>query len=376
MSGSTLALRLEADVRAAIRGDERAFARLVDETRNMVTSIALAILGDLELSRDVAQDVYLSAWRDLGKLREATSFVPWLRQVTRHRAHHVLRSKVRRERRVTNVEEDRLLAVAADPSPDAMDRLVDQETRRTVEEAVDALPDGSREVVLLYYREGESARQVAELLDLSEAAVRQRLVRARATLRESLADKVRATAPGAAFTAGVMGALTLAAPSAAAAATLSMGKWGSGAAGKVTGGVVGASAGALVGLLAGLFGGTLGLVFGIRKLLEQARDDEERRGIVQTGVVSMLTMLGFLGTVWIAPRPLPVTIGFLFMMGTFWVVHFLWLPRVTARRKEIERAEDPEAFAAKERVERRNAVWGFTVGALLGGAAVVAAWFF
>jgi RNA polymerase sigma factor (sigma-70 family) len=376
MSGSTLAIRLEGDVRAAIRGDERAFARLVDETRNMVTSIALAIVGDLELSRDVAQDVYLAAWRDLGKLRDATSFVPWLRQVTRHRAHHVLRSKARRQRRVTTVGEDRLLAVASDPRPDAMDQLLDQETRRIVREAVDALPDGSREVVLLYYREGESARQVAELLDLSEAAVRQRLVRARATLRESLADKVRATAPGAAFTAGVMSTLSLAAPSAAAAATVGIGNWGSGAAGKAAVGMVGASAGALVGLLAGLFGGTLGLVFGVRKVLEQARDDEERRGIVQTGVVSMLAMLGFLATVWFAPRPLPVTIGFLFMLGTFWVVHFLWLPRVTARRKEIERAEDPEGFAERERVERRNAVWGFTVGTVLGGAAVVASWFF
>lgn len=74
-----LALRLAPDVRAAARGDQQAFARLVDATRSTVSSIALAILRDVEQSRDLAQEVYLLMWRDLRKLREPTSFLPWLR---------------------------------------------------------------------------------------------------------------------------------------------------------------------------------------------------------------------------------------------------------------------------------------------------------
>ena len=65
-------------VTAATRGDRDAFTRLVDLTGNAVCSIAVAILGDVEASRDVAQDVYLAAWRDLGRLRDPGSFLPWL----------------------------------------------------------------------------------------------------------------------------------------------------------------------------------------------------------------------------------------------------------------------------------------------------------
>jgi RNA polymerase sigma factor (sigma-70 family) len=91
----TAANPLDSLVRAAAGGDRDAFADVVDRTRTLVCSIAMAILRDVEASQDVAQDVFLSAWRDLRKLREPASFLPWLRQMTRNRAHHVLRSRGR-----------------------------------------------------------------------------------------------------------------------------------------------------------------------------------------------------------------------------------------------------------------------------------------
>ena len=112
---------LEPHVRAAAQGDAEAFARLVDATRTLVCSIALAILRDVEASQDVAQDVFLAAWRDLGKLRNPASFLPWLRQMTRNRAHHVLRGRVRRRRVISDAEADGLLA-AAGGAPDAASR--------------------------------------------------------------------------------------------------------------------------------------------------------------------------------------------------------------------------------------------------------------
>ena len=79
---------LDAWVVAAARGDVDAFARLVSATSSLVSSIALAIVRDLDVSQDVAQDVFLVAWRDLRRLRNPASFLPWLRQMTRHRAQH------------------------------------------------------------------------------------------------------------------------------------------------------------------------------------------------------------------------------------------------------------------------------------------------
>jgi pimeloyl-ACP methyl ester carboxylesterase len=63
-------------MQAQARGDDRAFARLVDATRSGVSSVALVIVRDPELSRDVAPGVYLAVWQDLSRLRQATSFLP------------------------------------------------------------------------------------------------------------------------------------------------------------------------------------------------------------------------------------------------------------------------------------------------------------
>ena len=134
----------------------------------VVSSIALAILGDLEASRDVAQDVFLAAWRDLRKLRNPGSFLPWLRQLTRNRAHDVLRRRVRSRRRLAEAVTEDFLESVADPRPDALARIVAREEAAALAEAIAALPDDTREVLTLFYREGQSVAQMAKMLDLTE----------------------------------------------------------------------------------------------------------------------------------------------------------------------------------------------------------------
>ena len=222
----------EAEVLLAATGDREAFARLVTATRSLVSSIALAELRDVESARDVAQDVYLQVWNDLGALRNPRSFLPFLRQVARQRARRVAE---RRAREVRGEGAQRSLDAAVDPAEDASGRLVRTERVVLVREALDALPDDAREIVALYYLEGHSGSQVARLLGLREEAVHQRLSRARARLRadllERLGDALGDAAPGAAFTAAVLAAL----PSGASAA---------GAAGPATGLAAAVSAGA------------------------------------------------------------------------------------------------------------------------------------
>lgn len=365
-----MSVALQADVVAAARGDHGAFARLVRATQSTVASISLAILRDAELSTDVAQDVYLAAWTELGKLRDPSSFLPWLRQLTRNRAHHVLRGDIRRRRLVSASHADELLAAAADPRPDAAASLVAREELAALTEAVDALPAASREVVILYYREGESARQVAELLGMSEDAVKQRLSRARSRLRLSLARHLEQTAPAAAFTAAVMTAVSLAAPPAAAAATLA----GGAAAGKVAAKAAVLTGGALGGFIAGFLGGVWGVLSGTRELLFLARDDEERRGVRWSGAAQVAAIAVFMAACLLAPRPVPVTLAFAGMIAACGWVHFLWLPRVTRRRHAAELAADPERFAIEQRGRHRRALFGFWAGAFFGSLPIIALW--
>ncbi len=66
-------LTIDSDVLAARQGDRDAFARLVTRYRGLVSSISLSTVRNVAVSEDVAQDVFLAAWRDLGSLRSGTA---------------------------------------------------------------------------------------------------------------------------------------------------------------------------------------------------------------------------------------------------------------------------------------------------------------
>jgi RNA polymerase sigma factor (sigma-70 family) len=265
---------LAADVVAAGSGDRAAFGRLVDACAGVVTSIAVAIVRDPDTGDDVAQEVFLAAWQRVHTLRNPDSFLPWLRQLTRNQAHMVVRGRIRRRRRV-DIADDAVLAAAACGQPSARDALVSAEERAIVADVLAALPDEAREVVTLYYREGRSAAQVGALLGLGEDAVKKRLERARRVVRaevmERFGEVARRTAPTAAFTAGVVASLGVAAPASAATGALP---------------VVAKAGAGLAGLALAIGAGLAGVLLTLRGHARHARSDAERRALRRIALVS------------------------------------------------------------------------------------------
>jgi RNA polymerase sigma factor (sigma-70 family) len=365
--------RLEPLVAAASRGDRQAFGDLVTATSGLVSAIALAILRDLDLSRDVTQDVFLAAWRDLRKLRNPASFLPWLRQITRNRSHHVLRTHVRARRRSAEMVSHEYLERALDPRPDAAETMVAREEAAALAEALESLPADTREALALFYREGQSIAQVAALLDVSEVAVKKRLSRARAALREALLDRtagvLSATAPGAAFTASVMAGLSVVAPTAASAATLaaaqSAAKAGLGAKALLV----------FAAALPGALGGIAGVLGGSRHLVREARDEVERQGIRRYRLIASLTVLAFaigfpVGTLLTGSRYWAV-VNFAAFIAALLALQHVCLPRILRRRFEAEMREDPVAAAARRARERRTALIGWSLGLTCGTLGLV-----
>jgi RNA polymerase sigma factor (sigma-70 family) len=370
---------LEPFVAAAAAGDPNAFGHIVGATGSLVTSIALAIVRDVELSQDIAQDVFLSAWRDLRKLRSPASFLPWLRQMTRNQAHSTLRGRIRGRRFLLQMPDDQEAEAIVDSRPDAAEHLLAAEQRAVLREALGELPDDTREVLTLFYREGQSVAQVAALLELSEDAIKKRLSRARSALRhtvlERLGETLGATAPGAAFGMAVMAALPLAAPATASALSLSASKAAS------TG-----SAGRLWAPLAWLFkavaavaitavGGVLGVVLGARALLRDARDDQERRQLRWFRWASIAAVIATSIGFELRSRVIENEWADLIVLGGFTAallsLHFLWLPRILRRRFEAEMREDPVRALAARRRERRGAILGWTLGLGVAWVALV-----
>ena len=89
----------EALVRSARDGDQRAFGKLVDGYYRSIYGLAFSAVGDWQAAEDIAQDAFLVAWVNHGKLRSFEAFGAWLRRIARNLANTWIRSN--RCRRVT-----------------------------------------------------------------------------------------------------------------------------------------------------------------------------------------------------------------------------------------------------------------------------------
>lgn len=270
------------DFSAAQRGDPTAFARLVLATQKTVTVIALAVTRDVQLSEDIAQDTYIKAWQRLGSMKNPESFMPWLRQVTRNAAiDHVRR---RRHQEMTVGADDPRIAEASAPGMGPEIWMQDTQRSEQLARALDAVPDESREVLLLFYREGQSSRHVAALLGLTDGAVRKRLQRARDALQSELLAQVgeiaRHSAPGLAFVTLVVGSLKPQAAAAATATSATAGKWAVG------------MVGSIFAALAVVLGAVL---IDVRLAMRRARTPAERSGLLRHGVIYAVVMASFVG---------------------------------------------------------------------------------
>ena len=360
--------RMAADVAAAKRGDAGAYARLVDAYRNVVCSISLAIVRDLDASEDVSQEVFVAAWRGLPRLRNGESFAPWLRQLTRNRARQYARSHRRALRRLALVPGDELKN-ARDQARLAPDELVRAEDQRRLRLAIDELPDEAREVVTLYYREGRSVAHVAALLELTEDTVKKRLQRAREQLRQTLLEEagqaLSRTAPTGAFTAAVCGALALGSPSTAAAGGAAI----AGAAPKV-----GLS---LLGPLLAALPGVAGVALWFARPLWDARPGPERRELMRLAALAALHPVVFalvLTGANLLPSPAARAAAIIGAWVTFVASSLAIVYRPLLRgqyyRRRASEASDARA-ATRLRWERRLWVVGLGTGITVGTLTVV-----
>jgi RNA polymerase sigma factor (sigma-70 family) len=274
MSISVTEQQLIPDVTAAQLGDTGAFARLVARCQRSVCSIALAIVKDLDASEDIAQQVFIHIWQQLNTLQNPASFLPWVRQITRYRAFNYLRdNKVTAT--VSGADADAALAGFAGDT-ELTDDLAKAQQNRIMADFISRLPEDSREIVLLFYREEQNSQQVAELLGLSESNVRKKLQRVRELLKQQLLAKygrlILTTAPGLGLTAAICSALTMASPPLAAATVTTAASQSSG---------IGKIAMLLGGAMLGALAGVVGVIAGMHQPIKRANSIEQKQQLIK-----------------------------------------------------------------------------------------------
>ncbi len=225
-------------IEQARSGDTGAFARIVRQFQSLVSGVLFSATGDFHQSEDLTQETFLIAWKKLDELRDADNLAAWLSTIARNLAHRSHRNKVVRTAHASLEQELK----SPEPGPDA--ELFRREQSEFVWSALREIDEKYRETLVLYYRSGKSVREIAAAMDSTEDAVNQRLVRARKSLKvkleQMIGDVLTDTAPGEAFTFGVMAALgasvfSMTAQTATAATTATAVGTGSATTGKAIG---------------------------------------------------------------------------------------------------------------------------------------------
>ena len=174
-------------MRLSAEGDTQAFEQLVERHQALILGTVGRMLGSNSDVEDIAQQVFVRVWKSAGRYKPQAKFTTWLLKITRN----LVFNEMRRQKRHPHVpiqpepgaEE---IPVRSDESaePDAM--LLESELRKAVDDAIQQLPDTQRMAVVLRRYEELSYEEIAEVLDLSVAAVKSVLFRARTELRQKL----------------------------------------------------------------------------------------------------------------------------------------------------------------------------------------------
>jgi RNA polymerase sigma-70 factor (ECF subfamily) len=177
-------------------GDEKAFDELVLRHQQRAFNVAFQLLRNHEDAAEVAQDAFVSIYRNVGEFRGECEFTTWLHRIVVNLAHNKHRWWKRRGRQasvsldatVDTANGEVPVQVAADTdAPDV--QTVKAEFVELISRRMNELPRKLREVLVLRNVENLSYEQIATVLDCSIGTVKSRIARARDALRESLKDE-------------------------------------------------------------------------------------------------------------------------------------------------------------------------------------------
>ncbi len=163
-------------IRQAADGDARAIRTLYDRYAPRVFAVVRRIAGDDELAEDYAQEAWIRAIRALPSFRGDSRFSTWLHRIAVNAALQALRKSETRRKR------EGPFPAEVPVGPRGGDTLL----QRKLEEALDNLPEGMRQVLILHDVEGYTHEEIGDALGVTPGTSKSQLFKARAKMRNML----------------------------------------------------------------------------------------------------------------------------------------------------------------------------------------------
>jgi len=173
--------------RAACSGDAQAFGELVSAHHRTVAGVAYAITGSHSAVDDLVQDTFLVAWKNLEELRVPGQFTAWLNTIARNLSKNWIRSEVYRRALKKAYSSE----AATDSPARADDNIQQTERYEPLFQILDGVTPPLREVLVLFYLEEMSVKEISAVLNISASNARKRLERGRTQMRRATENELK-----------------------------------------------------------------------------------------------------------------------------------------------------------------------------------------
>ena len=176
-----------------LSGDHQAYAGLVNRYQNYVFTLTLRIVKNREDAEEVAQDVFIKAYRYLADFKGASRFTTWLYTIVNNTCISFLRKK---KLDIHSLDNEKVFEVADSQDSGMRANLVEQKSKLAmVNNAISLLSGDDAQIITLYYKAEQSLEETAQVLGIEVNTAKVRLHRARTRLKEKMethfAEEVR-----------------------------------------------------------------------------------------------------------------------------------------------------------------------------------------
>lgn len=176
-------------IQKVLQGQQNAYATLVGRYQQYVFTLAMRYVNNRELAEELAQDVFIKAYRYLADFKGNCKFSTWLYTIVNTTCLTHLRKK---KDETILLEEEKMVAVSDNNYGERpTDRLEQKTQKQLIENAMKHLPDGEAQILNLFYQAEQSIEEIGMIMGLTASNVKVKLFRARQKLKEVLENKYK-----------------------------------------------------------------------------------------------------------------------------------------------------------------------------------------
>lgn len=170
-------------VQDCVQGNSEAFEELLNRYKNLVYSVILRMVNDLDDANDLAQEVFIKTYKNLNKYSPEFKFSTWIIKIATNTV-----IDFRRKKKPDSIDIDEMVYEPADTdTPEAS--YVQNEGKRALSTAIEKLPDMYKVPIVLYHIEDMTYQEISYILGISLSKVKNRIFRGRKILKDIIVSE-------------------------------------------------------------------------------------------------------------------------------------------------------------------------------------------